>query len=295
MQYKKLLLFTLVLAYFTIALEKITYYKILEKPLHRNPVSILPITSPKPVTSPIMKSSPNPTSKPLVFSEMNKLYGPCVYLPVIFYHHIQDLDVAKAQGHKGLAVDPKIFASQMQYLKIRGYNTVTPSDLNAFFDSGVSIPGKPIMISFDDGYDDFEINAMPVIRSLNLHVIMFLPTGLVNNSGYLTWDEVTNEAGSRLVYFANHSWSHKSLALLAATTNTEVDTSQLQLIQHSLNPDMALAYPYGSVANFTVPLLSQKGFKLAFTTAPGTTLCKKQRLVLPRVRVGNQPLASLGL
>lgn len=255
-----------------------------------NSPSPQPTAPPTPTPIP----TPSPTPKPLTFEEMNNFYGPCTYLPVIFYHHIQDLNEAKSQGHQSLAVDPGIFSSQMQYLKDKGYNTVTMTDLNNFFDSGTAIAHNSILLTFDDGYNDFDSNAMPVIRNLSLHATMFLPTGLVGNPGYLTWDQVMGESGSGLVYFANHSWSHANLANTLSITQKEVDTSQDQLVQHGLNPNMVLAYPYGTVANFTVDFLQQKGFKLAFTTEPGNILCKTRRLSLPRIRIGNAPLSAYG-
>jgi len=258
-------------------------------------VSALPII-PKTVSLPLNSYTPvpSPSSAPLTFAQINNLYGPCASVPVIFYHHIEDLNQAQKEGHKSLTVDPKIFASQMQYLKNKKYNPITMKDMNNFFDSGINLPARPIVISFDDGYNDFDSNVMPVIQSLGLHVVMFLPTGLVNNPGYLTWDQVTSEAGTGLVYFANHSWSHASLATSIAVTNKEVDTSQTQLVDRGLNPDMALAYPYGTYAQFTLNLLAQKGFKLAFTTTLGTIQCKARRLFLPRIRIGNAPLAAYG-
>lgn len=269
---------------------KISGIKPIALPIH--------ISTPKPkatlIPTPSPSPSPSPTPRPLTFEEMNQLYGPCTYLPVIFYHHIQDLAQADAQGHKSLTVDPGIFASQMQYLKDKGYNFATLDQINSFFDSGAGVPAHSVLVSFDDGYNDFEDNAMPVIRNLGIHVTMFLPPGLVGNPGYLNWGEVDSEKGSGLVYFANHTWSHASLAASSDTISREVDTAQTLLAQHGLNPGMYLAYPYGTTSDLAISLLSQKGYKLAFTTVPGGTLCKAQRLYLPRIRIGNAPLSAYG-
>lgn len=273
----------------------LNFNKIVPKTLRfaKSMVNITP--EPQPTFIPTPTVTPTPTPHQLTFAEMNHLYGPCVYLPVIFYHHIEDLNKAQDEGHKGLAVDPSIFASQMAYLKSSGYTAVSMNDLNNFFDGGALIPAKSIIISFDDGYNDFEDNAMPVIRNLGLRVIMFLPTGLVGNPGYLTWDQVTSEQGSGLVYFANHSWSHASLGANIDTAKKEIDLSETQLVEHGLNPELALAYPYGTYTGFTVDLLRERGFRLGFTTAPGSTLCKQNRLTLPRIRIGNAPLSAYGL
>src|SRR5258708_1068813 len=49
---------------------------------------------PKQSVVPVSTSKPAP--KILTFSELNNLYGPCVHLPVLFYHHIEDPVLAKA-------------------------------------------------------------------------------------------------------------------------------------------------------------------------------------------------------
>src|SRR5579859_4951371 len=54
--------------------------------------------------APTALPTPSPSPKPLTFEELNAQYGPCIHLPVIFYHHIQNMDVAKAAGQQNLTV-----------------------------------------------------------------------------------------------------------------------------------------------------------------------------------------------
>lgn len=250
----------------------------------------VPPGSPTPAPTP----TPTPTPKPLTFAEMNQLYGPCTRLPVIFYHHIADPDIAKAGGFSGLNVVPATFRAQMEYLKSKGYTTVSPAALINFFDAGTPVPGKAILVTFDDGYADFMTGALPVLRELGFRATMFLPTGLVNNPGYLTWGQVQEAAGSG-IYFANHTWSHKSVAVSRAVDEREITTAETQLVEHGLDPNKVFAYPYGTTADYADDILTSNGFKLAFTTKPGSTQCAKQRLTLPRIRIGGSPLSGYGL
>ncbi len=247
---------------------------------------------PVPTATPL--STPTPTPKPLTFEEMNKLYGPCTYLPTIFYHHIRSLDEARAKGDLGLSVDPGIFRKQMQYLKDKGYTPATMKDLENFFDQGAPVPGKPILLTFDDGYDDFSLNALPILKEMGFKATMFLPTGLVGNPSFLTWDQVTDAVNSGLVYFANHTWSHHSVAVSFEVDKKEIETADTQLKERGLNPDLVFAYPYGNFADYAISILKSLNYKLAFTTLPGRTLCKAQRFTLPRVRIGNAPLSAYG-
>lgn len=238
----------------------------------------------------LLAAPPTPTLTavpPLTFTQMNELYGPCVHMPVLMYHHIEDATIAQKAGYTSLTVFPSNFENHLAYLNNRKYSTVTPAQLIAFFDRGVPLPGKPIMLTFDDGYADFVATALPILTRYSLSSILFLPTGLANNPGYLNWDQVLS-LPSQNVYVGNHSWSHTTKA-------SDISPAHLQLQEHHQNPNSVFAYPYGTVSQSSFSALSQLGYSLAFTTKSGTTQCAKLRFQLPRLRAGNSPLSTLGL
>jgi peptidoglycan/xylan/chitin deacetylase (PgdA/CDA1 family) len=121
---------------------------------------------------------------------------------------------------------------------------------------------------------------------------MFVPTGLMNNPGYLSWDEIKGMNGP--VLFANHTWSHKSVVTQTSVMQNEISLADTQLAEHGLNFPKVFAYPYGPDTIASENYLSSLGYKAAFTTKPGSVLCKKQRLNLPRLRIGNAPLSNYG-
>jgi len=238
--------------------------------------------------------TPTPTPKPLTFAEMNALYGPCVFLPTLIYHHVQDAETAKSKNQTGLTVTPETFAKQMQYLKDKGYNTVTLQDLVNFFDNGAPIAKKSILLTFDDAYDDFAQNAYPILAGLEFKATVFVPTGLINNYGYLSWDQVKQIASEGRVFFANHTWSHKNVAVAGDVMQKEISTADTQLSERGLNNPKVFAYPYGLDTSRAEKYLTELGYKLAFGTKSGSIACVKQRLNLPRLRIGNVPLTFYG-
>ncbi len=236
--------------------------------------------------------SPTPTPKPLTFAEMNTLYGPCVRLPVLMYHHVQSKEQATAAKQTGITVYTDVFRSQMEYLKSKNYMTVSVNNLINFFDSGSSLPAKSVLITFDDGYQDLHSDAYPILSSFGFRSVVFLPTGLMENPGYLGWGQIASMTG--LVHFGNHTWSHKSVLAEDVIMKKEISTADLQLTDHGLNIPKIFAYPYGSHNSASENYLYSLGYKAAFTTTPGTILCTKQRLNLPRIRIGNSPLSNYG-
>ncbi len=249
---------------------------------------ILNKNSPTPTPTP----SPTPTPKPLTFAEMNALYGPCVRLPVFMYHHIQSRDQAVANKQTSLTVYTDVFQSQMDYLKSKNYTILGMVDLVNFFDSGTPVPPKSILLTFDDGYRDFYTDAYPVLSGFDFKSTMFVPTGLMENPDYLTWEEINSMRSS--VLFANHTWSHKSVLTKADVMEKEISTADTQLNDRGLNNPKIFAYPYGPDNIASENYLQSLGYKAAFTTKPGNILCKKLRFDLPRVRVGNVPLSYYG-
>jgi len=258
-----------------------------------------PTTSPEEIASHYAPTPTNiptatPTPKPLTFAEMNALYGPCVRLPVLMYHHIQSLDAAKEKNQTKLTVTPEYLRSHLEYLKLKGYHTIYMSDLVNFFDQGTPIPPKSVLLTFDDGYDDFATNALPILRELGFRATVFTPTGLMDNPGYLSWATIADIASSGDIMFSNHTWSHRNMGFDKDAITREITTADTQLTERSLNSPKVFAYPYGLESTLAKNVMESLAYKLAFGTKSGGAQCKKQRFDLQRIHVGNATLASYG-
>jgi peptidoglycan/xylan/chitin deacetylase (PgdA/CDA1 family) len=243
-------------------------------------------------TATVTPTTATATSK-LNFDDMNQKYGPCVKLNVLMYHHVEEEDVAKSKNQGSLNVTPEYFRKHMQYLKDKNYSVVGMTDLKNFFDNGVSLPKKPILITLDDGYKDNYEQAYPILKEFGYRATIFIPTGLLNNPDYLTWDDLNNMKD--LVYFGNHTWSHHSSSGDEAEQNKEISMADQQLSDHGFNTSKIFAYPYGNPSGNAEAVLRKYGYEIAFTTTHGNILCKGQELELPRIRVGNASLNEYGL
>ena len=251
-------------------------------------------SSPIPNISPTPTPTATPTPRPLTFSEMNTLYGPCVYFPTLMYHHIQTPEAAKEKNQTGLTVKTADFRVQMQYLKDKSYNVISMQDLLNFFEQGIKPSSKSVLLTFDDGYGDFYTDAYPILKEFGYPATVFISTGLMNNTDYLTWDKISEMAGNGIL-FSNHTWSHKNVKTKEDVLKMEVSTADVQLNEKGLNIPKVFAYPYGLESSSAISFLQGLDYKLAFTTKSGRTLCKKQMLDLPRIRVGNGSLSIYGV
>lgn len=235
---------------------------------------------------------PTPISTPTLKVEKT---GYCLNVPVLMYHHIEPVEEAAKKGHTSLNVDVNYFDKQMKYLIENDYHTVSADSLIDVLTNKKSL-GKSVVITADDGYSDIYIYAYPVIKKYNLIMNLMIPTGLMNNPGYLNWDNLKEMSDSGLVNAYDHTWSHFSVNRGDDTKDQmEIMTAKNQLDEHLGKNVRIFAYPYGSENQRIVNLLIKDGFVGAFSTVKGTIQCSGYIYNLRRTRIGNAILSAYGL
>ncbi len=214
-------------------------------------------------------------------------YGPCRWIPILLYHHIDDKPGS-------LYVDTQTFTSQMNYLVEKGYTTMTLPEVVADLPSG-QFPPKPVALTFDDGYRDMYNNAYPVLRERNLKATFFLITQLMEGGDYLTWQQAREMAGNPLVTIGDHTLSHRPLPALSDEDIKSEILSSKGILEGQLGVKInVFAYPYGSYTPRADKYLQEGGFAAAVGTQYGVS-CARLPYDLRRVRIGRAQLSSYGL
>lgn len=127
------------------------------------------------------------------------LHGLCSFLralkpgelPILAYHRVCDIadEAAFPFDPDLVSASRSAFAWQMNYLK-RRHNPITfQTWLNAM-DGKAELPARPVIVSFDDGYDDNYFNAFPVLKSLGMPATIFVSTGYIDQDKPFWFDEV---------------------------------------------------------------------------------------------------------
>lgn len=246
-----------------------------------------PTAKPTPTPSPIPTPSPSPSPAPLI--------GYCLHVPVLFYHHIQPQANAVLNKQTSVSTDINYFEQQLAYLNDHGYTTVTALDLVNALKNHTGLPGKSIVVTIDDGYADVYTNLFPLIKRYNIRVSLLIASGLVGNSGFVTWDQLNEMKNSGLVYFVDHSWSHYSVGLADLNKiHYEIETAKAQIERYLGQKVDLFGYPYGAFTNPEIQVLQQDGFLGAFSTIPGSWQCDSFIMTLHRTRIGNASLAYYG-
>ena len=130
---------------------------------------------------------------------------------VLNYHKVDNVN-------SSLSVPPSEFERQMAFLAQNGYHTITPHELYMAFTDGGPLPNNPVLITFDDGYDDNYTNAFPILKKYGLQATIFVITSLMdqNYPGYLTWGHAAEMEASGIVTIESHTVSHGSLTTPAS-------------------------------------------------------------------------------
>jgi peptidoglycan/xylan/chitin deacetylase (PgdA/CDA1 family) len=276
-----------------ISASVIYYYKNTTKQTLKiiNYASQTKIASPEATLSGKPKQSSNSNQE-----QANLASGYCLNVPVLMYHHIEPQEQAKTEGHTALNVDSNIFASQMAYLSSKGYTAITADQLALALKNHNKLPSRSIVLTFDDGYSDFYTYALPIIKQYSFKANLMIPTGLIENSGYMSWEQLKDAFSSGNATIYNHTWSHALLG--SASTQKigyEISTANKQLSNYLGQTPNIFTYPYGSNSTNVVSYLAEHGFIAAFSEIPGTYQCDSFIMNLHRTRIGNSSLASYGL
>jgi peptidoglycan/xylan/chitin deacetylase (PgdA/CDA1 family) len=216
-------------------------------------------------------------------------------VPVLMYHVINP-PPANAP-YPGLYVPADEFAAQMQALKAAGWHAVTMDQLQAYWTRGVPLgPGKPIVLTFDNGYASQYLNAMPILKKLgwvgNENIQL---SGLPPSQGGLTEDQVRGllAAGWEL---DTQGISHADLiALDASQLHYQVATAR-QILQKRYGVEVNwFCYPSGHYNATVIAEVKAAGFVGSTTVIPGWANRSEDPYRLPRLRVlgGTSPAALL--
>jgi peptidoglycan/xylan/chitin deacetylase (PgdA/CDA1 family) len=189
------------------------------------------------------------------------------------------------------------FAAQMQALKSAGWHPVTLDQLEAYWTKGVPLgPGKPIVLTFDNGYRSQYVNALPVLQQFHWVADENIQlTGLPPSQGGLTGDQIKGlvSAGWEL---DTQGISHADLvALTPSELQAQVASSRKTIEREYGVPVNWFCYPSGHYNATVIAAVKAAGYIGSTTVIPGWASPSSDPYRLPRLRVlgGTSPSALL--
>jgi peptidoglycan/xylan/chitin deacetylase (PgdA/CDA1 family) len=217
--------------------------------------------------------------------------GISLRVPILAYHRI-----AASGGLERYRVAPEAFAEQMALLDAAGFTTLTPEALAEGLERGRPFAGRPILLTFDDGYDDFYDTAWPVLQAHSFTATVFAVGGRLGRTA--DWDAEYGPPASLMsaerlriladqgVSIGSHAFTHRRLTHLdTSELYREVLASSAALSKVLGRAPMAFCYPYGAHDPTVEQAVEVCGYQLGFSVIPGIANLASPPLRLPRQEV----------
>jgi peptidoglycan/xylan/chitin deacetylase (PgdA/CDA1 family) len=167
-------------------------------------------------------------------------------IPILLYHSVAD---RPSDFIAPYTVSPTTFRRHLDAVAATGATTLTVSGMLAAL-AGDTLPERPVLITFDDGYRDTLTTAAPALAERGMTSTVYVTTGVVGASSpggdpMLTWRHVSELAGLGHEIGA-HSHTHPQLDTLSlAAVRREVEGSRARLQAGTDLPIESFAYPHG--------------------------------------------------
>src|SRR5215471_4376100 len=224
---------------------------------------------------------------------------------VVYYHRVGGNDV--------LSKPVPEFHADLAYLK-RNYRCTTLEDLSKRLANGDPIRKRTAVITFDDGYRDNYVNAIPLLRQAGLPATFFVAIGYVGTGrefphdhrndalvaktefAKLEWDDLREmeKAGFEI---GSHTVNHTNLGQAAgAELEFEIVESLRMLNERLGEKRRPFSFPWGKRADMcedAIRLIGDAGYYAACSAYGGSNTRGGDPFQIKRVDVGNGSLSRL--
>ncbi|RUW59656.1 trifunctional glycosyltransferase/class I SAM-dependent methyltransferase/polysaccharide deacetylase [Mesorhizobium sp. M7A.F.Ca.US.008.03.1.1] len=214
-------------------------------------------------------------------------------VPVLMYHSVAD------EGPPALArfrLTPAAFGSQMAWLRANGFHAITSEHLEWSIANCQPFAGRPVLITFDDGFQNFADRAWPTLRANDLTAEVFLVTDLVGESAQ--WDAENGpptqlmDAGTvrRLAaegaFFGSHLATHRAIdGLSSSDLAAELLRSRMFIERWTGRPTSAFAAPFSVTDRRLGRLAKESGYRIGFGSRHGPADLNCDPIDLPRIEI----------
>jgi peptidoglycan/xylan/chitin deacetylase (PgdA/CDA1 family) len=218
-------------------------------------------------------------------------------IPILIYH---SLKAEATEPYRHFSMDPGRFTEHMEHIAASGIQTLTVGQLvAALAGDPKSMPERPLVITFDDGFEEMHSVALPVLTRLNLQSTAYIVTGHLG--GKSRWLASVGEGDRPLlspgqvrdlddagVEIGSHGHRHVALdEIRFSQTVSDIDTSRVALEDIVSHPVVTFAYPYGYHSGRIKRYLAKSGFTSACGVKQALSHRDDDRFALARAIVGS--------
>lgn len=213
-------------------------------------------------------------------------------ISILMYHQVGDF--APMRAHRSTYCHYRRFQQQMGFLRRFRCNVLSLDEALACLYGGQPVPPRAVVLTFDDGYENFYEYAWPVLQHHGFPSMVYLLSGLLGEpsrwfgrDGRETPPLMGRDRILQLrdlgVDFGSHGVSHAKLAEVdARTVQQEVTRSKAQLEELLGEEVRHFCYPYGSHDRTALEAVRAAGYASAVTCLRAAATPEFDPLLLPR-------------
>jgi peptidoglycan/xylan/chitin deacetylase (PgdA/CDA1 family) len=240
--------------------------------------------------------------------------GAPVRVPILLYHVIAV--PSPGTPNQSLWVDPSELAAELDWLDADGYTAVTLDQWWDAWHGGPPLPARPIVISFDDGFDGWYWYAAPALAAHGWAGVMNLTLTHLGSAERAPVNPQDSPAVWKLQPWMvdrllaagweldSHTLTHPHLTRISpADLVAEIRRTRATL-QHRFDvPADVFCYPYGEYDRAVTAEVAASGYRAAVTTRRGVASSAGDPFLLPRITISRgdgvaglrRALAAFGL
>jgi peptidoglycan/xylan/chitin deacetylase (PgdA/CDA1 family) len=187
-------------------------------------------------------------------------------IPILTYHNITN-----GKGFGLTSIRLTQFREQIRFLHDSGYSAITFTNLS----NSSTLPQKPIIITFDDGYESVFINAMPILDEFKMRASIFVVSNFIGRLNL--WESFSiqrkfkhlNKEQLTILHshgfeIGSHSMNHPHLPSCSSfATIDEINESKYYIEKLLNSPVISFCYPYGSYNRRVVNAVEEAGYQYA--------------------------------
>lgn len=219
-------------------------------------------------------------------------------IPVLTYHYLLTDAENTRFLHTSTTTSDDAFNRQMAYLKEAGYTTISLYQLEDYLHNRINLPGRAVVLTFDDGLKSVRRYAYPLLKQYGFHATAFIITSRIkrhpqpwdpNSLQFMSIEELQQIADvfdlqSHTHFLHRLGPAHRPVLLSRTRRNIKLDFEHTRRALSPFNAQVwYLSYPFGGYSPTAVQAAKAAGFHMALTTQQGKVLPGDNPFALKRL------------
>lgn len=208
-----------------------------------------------------------------------------LHLPIVMYHHVSDNETLLG----AYVITPQELEADLRWLQENNYTSITAQELLDWYYGDFTMPEKPCMITFDDGFESTSVVAAPLLEQYGFRGIVAVMGSVTEQYtqtpdhnlqySHMDWPTVAATSHGKVLEVQCHTWDMHKLADRRGCSQMEGESREayFSALQNDIKRFLEncqannvqltpmIAYPYGASNEITCQIVQELGFRGAFT------------------------------